>query len=60
LQLTGTGQDGQLGPDVLLVVEVVKGQGQNGALIQRLRMGVKHVEAVDVRNKLAVQTTVQV
>ena len=51
---------GPVGLDVLLVVEVVKGQERNRAPIQRLRMAVKHVEAVDERNKHAAQTTVQV
>ena len=42
-QLTVTGPGGPVGQDVLSVVVVVKGQGQNGVPIQRLRMAVKHV-----------------
>ena len=55
-----TGRDGPVGLDVLSVVEVVKGQERNRAPIQRLRMAVKHVEAVVVRNKHAARTTAQV
>ena len=59
-QLTVTGRDGPVGQDVLSVVVVVKSQEQNRVPIQRLRMAVKHVEAVVVRNKHAARTTVQV
>ena len=38
-----TGLHGQVGQDVLSVVEVVKGQGQSRAPIQRLLMAVKRV-----------------
>ena len=42
-QLTVNGVDGPVGQGVLSVVEVVKGQGQARAPIQRLRMAVKRV-----------------
>jgi len=58
--LTVTGPGGPVGQDVLLVVVVVVGHGQNPVQIQRLRMAVKHVEAVVERNKHAARTTVQV
>ena len=42
-QLMVNGRHGPVGLDVLSVVVVEKGQGQNRAPIQRLRMAVKRV-----------------